>query len=218
MLSYAKQKKFAGGKSKDMLFKKWKSSSYNIRLTFKSPGARKSKLERDLHTQTSLRIQVEEELKLRKSEEKSRNEHCKPNASKRSQRRHRLKGFKQILHVLPLFGSDKDDEPVRISIETKDKRMIDISVTGKGTLSKVQYDMNISDKKALYLKDRYGISDKTYHELALSSAEFPKLHSVKHYAHQLNASYNIQELPEGIGVFQSLKERLTTKIIRLLTK
>ena len=48
--------------------------------------------------------------------------------------------------------------------------------------------------------------------MALSSAKFPKLWSVKHYAHQLNASYNIQELPGGIGVFQSLRERLTAKV------
>ena len=118
------------------------------------------------------------------------------------------------MQALPLFG--EGDEPVRISIETKGKKLINITVTGKGILNEVQYDLNLSDKKALYLKDRYGISDKTYHELALSSAKFPKLWSVKHYAHQLNASYNIQELPGGIGVFQSLRERLTAKVCKLM--
>ena len=208
MLSKAKPKRSAGGKSRDLLLTKWRTSSYKLRLTFRSPGALKSKLERDLQTQISLRLEAEKELQSHKNKRKNKNGvFLQPNASKRTQRRHRLKGFKQILQALPLFGSD-GDEPVRTSIETKGKKMINIMVTGKGTL-------NISDKKALYLKDRYGISDKTYHELALSSAKFPKLRSVKLYANQLNASYNIQELPGGIGVFQSLRERLTTRINKL---
>lgn len=214
MLSKAKSERSAGGKSRELLLRKWKTSSYKLRLTFKSPVAFKSKLERDLQTQISLRLEAEKELQSQKNKRENKNVFLQPNASKRTQRRHRLKGFKQILQALPLFGSD-GDEPIRISIETKGKKMINIMVTGKGTLSEVQYDLNISDKKALYLKDRYGISDKTYHELALSSAKFPKLRSVKLYANQLNACYNIQELPGGIGLFQSLRERLITRINKL---
>ena len=109
-----------------------------------------------------------------------------------------LKGFNQISQSLPFFGFDEADQPAKISIETKSSRMISLTLTGKCAVSEVQYKDNLGDEKALFLKDRYGISDKIYHELARSLPTLPKLCSVKHYANQLNAGYNIMCLPEGI--------------------
>ena len=220
MLSQAKPKLSAGGKTRDKLFRKWRASSYKLKIKFKSPGALKSKLESELTMQIACRAEAEKEL------EKFKQRTCNNRSirgtlgqravCKRTLRRHRLKGFKQVSQSLPFFGFDEADQPVKISIETKSSRVINLTLTGNFAVSEVQYDANLGHDKALFLKDKYGISDKTYHELARSLPTLPKLCSIKHHANQLNAAYNIMSLPGDIGVYQSLKERLTTRIIKLL--
>ena len=63
MLSQAKPKISGGGKTREKLFRKWKASSYKLKIQFKSPGALKSKLESELKVQIAGRVKAERILK-----------------------------------------------------------------------------------------------------------------------------------------------------------
>ena len=72
-------------------------------------------------------------------------------------------------------------------------------------------------KKTLYIKDRYNISDVSYHELAMINAELPRTSTVTKVTKELNTKYTLYPTPgKAAGVQQSFKERLGIRIHCLL--
>ena len=72
-------------------------------------------------------------------------------------------------------------------------------------------------EKTLYIKDRYSISDVSYHELAMINAELPRISTETKVSKELNTKYTLYPIPgKATGVQQSLKERLGIQIVHLL--
>ena len=57
---------------------------------------------------------------------------------------------------------------------------------------------------ALYVKDKFSLSDEAYHEMSMLSKSLPRSKRLKDLVRQLNTKYNIITAPNGGGVQQSL--------------
>ena len=66
------------------------------------------------------------------------------------------------------------------------------------------------------MKDRFGLSDTAYHELAMICEQLPRLSKLKKITKNLNFSWEIKPCPENSGVQQSLKSRLSIRVQHLL--
>ncbi len=93
------------------------------------------------------------------------------------------------------------------NMETNKKETFDIT---DGTFSEpVAKESTTMDDKinfALYIKDKFLLSDEAYHELSILTNDIPRLYELKI---ALNSSFSITSAPEGvIGVQQSLQSRL----------
>ena len=65
----------------------------------------------------------------------------------------------------------------------------------------------------LYVKEKYGISDKAYHELSMLVTSMPQSCMLKKRQHELNGLFVVSPTPYGtVGVQQSLRSRLCTRI------
>ena len=74
-----------------------------------------------------------------------------------------------------------------------------------------------SPHSLLYVKDKFSISDKAFHELSSIVPTLPKCGQVKKIAKKLNSEFEIKPTPNNIvGVQQSLRLRLTTCLSRLV--
>ena len=72
-------------------------------------------------------------------------------------------------------------------------------------------------ERTLYIKDRYNISNVSYHELAMINTDLPRISTIAKASRELNAKYAIHPTPGKVtGVQQSLKERLRIRISHLL--
>ena len=64
-----------------------------------------------------------------------------------------------------------------------------------------------------YVKEKYGISDKAYHELSMLASSMPRSCELKKRQLELNDQFVISPTPDGtIGVQQSLHSRLRARI------
>ena len=71
---------------------------------------------------------------------------------------------------------------------------------------------------ALYVKDKYSLSDTNFHELSMLS-DLPKSSQVKKLAHEMNHQFHIYNAPNGVvGIQQSLKARITQHLTYLIEK
>ena len=69
----------------------------------------------------------------------------------------------------------------------------------------------------LLIKDKHSISGRAYHEMASVYKTMPKHYKLKQRVKELNSLWNIIPTPNGIlGVQQSLEDRLTIRLSRLL--
>ena len=65
----------------------------------------------------------------------------------------------------------------------------------------------------LYVKDKFGISDQAYHELAMVNKDLPRMYALKMEAKELDSESQIWSTPgEAIGVQQSLRVRLKRRL------
>lgn len=65
----------------------------------------------------------------------------------------------------------------------------------------------------LYVKEKYGISDKAYHELSMLASSMPRSCELKKRQLELNNQFVVSPTPDGtIGVQQSLRSRLHARI------
>ena len=67
----------------------------------------------------------------------------------------------------------------------------------------------------MYVKDHFGLSDKSYHELARVCEQLPHLNQVKKLANHLNFEWELKPVQET-AAYNSLKSRLTTRVKQLL--
>ena len=68
----------------------------------------------------------------------------------------------------------------------------------------------------LLIKDSYNISGGAYHELAAICKSLPRHYKIKQRIRKLNELWNIRPIPHGIGVQQSLEQRLHIRLEHLL--
>ena len=69
----------------------------------------------------------------------------------------------------------------------------------------------------LLVKDQYNVSGWAYHEMASICKRMPRHYKIKKRIQELNRLWNIKPTPNGtLGVQQSLQDRLSCRILRLL--
>ncbi len=66
---------------------------------------------------------------------------------------------------------------------------------------------------ALYVKDKFNLSDTAYREITQLSSSLPSLYKIKELSNQINSSFEILSAPSGIsGVQQSFQQRLSYRL------
>ncbi len=117
--------------------------------------------------------------------------------------------------------SNEHFEPISVELANTSgkKEILDIK---KGTFCNAiesttteSSDDHDSVKFALFVKDKFCLSDEAYHEVALLSGSLPKLHTVKRLTKSLNAQSNISPTVGVIGVEQKVQERLELHLSEL---
>ena len=100
-----------------------------------------------------------------------------------------------------------------MELELENTETVDLS-TGKFTPQVTEKNHDIHS--TLYIKDKYSISDSSYHELSILS-DLPSSKKVQRLKYKLNSHYSIEQAPADItGVQQSLKERLIPCITNII--
>ena len=92
-------------------------------------------------------------------------------------------------------------------IDTGENVTLDLA---KGTFSYKSGKADTTDEKlysALYIKDKFTISNAAYHELSIVS-NLPNLSQIKKLTGVLNSQYGIKRCPNNIGVQQGIKVRI----------
>lgn len=108
-------------------------------------------------------------------------------------------------------------KPVSVEVENIENHSRETFDIQNGTFSTVDNE-NIepdSDKQrlALYVKDKFYLSDEAYHEMSLLSKDIPRLYKIKELTKGLNSTFDIVHSPDGVtGVQQSLKSRLVARL------
>ena len=100
------------------------------------------------------------------------------------------------------------------NIETGQHEMVDLA-SGKFTAKQVNM-MEDNASSILYVKDKFAISDTSYHELSMIS-DLPSSSKIKELKKQLNTNYDIKSAPRDIKeVQQSLKSRLLPRLTNIV--
>ncbi|XP_069113729.1 uncharacterized protein [Argopecten irradians] len=94
--------------------------------------------------------------------------------------------------VIKLFQADEDD------MENVDETKLD------------------SINALLYILDTFNVSREAYHELSSLFKSMPRAHNIAEYIKSLNQGFEIINTPDGLGVQQSLKQRLVDVVSQLL--
>ena len=132
----------------------------------------------------------------------------------------------QVQHVLSLCSTTstqpfKPESMVFLNEETGEKENFDIN---KGTFSTCKDNDTTAqpsdgDDKvlfALYVKERFDISDRSYLAISKISSNLPRIHELKQQAAELNSKYELKPTSGGIhGVQQSLRNRLMIRLQQL---
>ena len=99
-------------------------------------------------------------------------------------------------------------------IDTGENLTLDIA-KGTFTNSYKGLETSTTDEQlhsALYVKDKFTISNEAYHELSIIS-DLPNSSQVKKLTGVLNSQYDINKCPNGIiGVQQSIKLRIVQRL------
>ena len=122
-----------------------------------------------------------------------------------------------VTHALSFLEND-GVQPLSVTLTTGSSiEVLDLQ-TGTYTQPKDMCTNALTDSPqlALFVKDRFGLSDTAYHELAMICEQLPRLSKLKKMAKNLNSSWEIKPCPENSGVQQSLKSRLSIRVQHLL--
>lgn len=151
--------------------------------------------------------------KSRGSSSKSWSEYC---PSHRSVKKKQLvTGFKTALsaydmHFTPLSVDVEN-------VESGERARVDLT---KGTFNPCNNVTVTSIEKlphfALYVKDKFNLSDSAYLEISQLSSSLPRLFKIKQLTNELNSEFDIVPSPSGFpGVQQSFKSRLLYRLQQL---
>ena len=235
-----------GGQQRSHQLSKWKEGSEaNWTFTINETEVncqsflRKRKVEAQLHEESQKCKKLEKDIKvLNQTTEKQARIIAKlksgqsdrtRRASKswtqysRQQKYNRKKQLASDIQGALSFCQEDGFKPCAIEVENIETGMHDVIDYSTGTFcskENISPTMGKEDKvqSTLYVKDKYSISDSAFHELAMLS-DLPKSNQVKKLAHEMSHQFNIYNAPSGIvGVQQSLKARITTRLAHLIEK
>ena len=101
-----------------------------------------------------------------------------------------------------------------VTVDTGNKENFDL---GSEKFSKLESSqiVNIDERNcvALYVKDKFSLSDEAYHELSPFSGNISRLYKVKELTKKYNSSFEIKPALDGvIGVQQSFKSCLISRV------
>ena len=116
------------------------------------------------------------------------------------------------------FTETENFKPVSVKLLNKDtKELMDVDWNEATVSSMHKKDEKSLVKKTLYIKDRYNISDVSYHELAMINGELPRISTVTKVMKELNTKYTLYPTTgKAVAVQQFFKERLGVQIHCLL--
>ena len=104
--------------------------------------------------------------------------------------------------------------PISIQLNNKDTNETEVFNIETGKFSKEQqkgctHDETTKLASFLYVKDKFAIADKAYHELSQLTSDLPHMHDLKKLAKCYDDESVIIPTPnEIVGIQQSLQERL----------
>lgn len=127
------------------------------------------------------------------------------------QRRRRTEIAKSVCTALTTVEDDvfKPSRVELVNNETKEVLVVDEN--GKNTIQKPQAEceQGTTIETTLYIKEKYNISNKAYHELSMVNKDMPRSCTLMKFANELDAHSQIKLTPgQACGVQQSLTERL----------
>lgn len=234
----------SSGSQQKKLIEQWRGTFWTISFDGQSAKqfyTQKRQLEKQVETEKAKRLKLEAETTSLQKQVKcfgtvsrrqartitalrlGRNEKASRTSSKNwsdYSRAHQSVKRKQIVAEMKaaLSSSDQHFMPVSIeveNIESGEKESIDLL---KGNFNKSYKPQPIQDISpfALFVKDKFTISDSAYHELSQLSPDLPRLINLKGLSKELNSEFDIKPSPHGYtGVQQSLKSRLLCRLKHL---
>lgn len=129
--------------------------------------------------------------------------------------RQQIKKVKQDVKTALSFTETENFKPLSVGLVNKNTQEL-IHVDCNETPVHTKDDKSVIER-TLYIKDRYNISNVSYHELAMINTDLPRISTIAKASRELNAKYAIHPTPGKVtGVQQSLKERLRIRISHLL--
>ena len=199
-----------GGTGRKEQLNKWKKSTWPFTVnTFEYTRQMKRKLEQELNQQVAKRRKCEEEIKELKSivKEQSRQPIKPLSDCTRQQQHNRQKGMVGNIRRTLVQYEKEGLKPQLLEFEQVDTgKSITLDIT-KGTFCKVaslQHETPFtSQRSALYIKDKFTISNEAYHELTMVS-DLPSSHQIKKLTKTLNSKFNIRSCPNGVPVFNKV--------------
>ena len=205
---------------------------------------RKQQVERQLRLEVSKRHRAESENKLLRHEasklrkvvkqqtkkavrlQTGRSEGTRGNSSKtwnQYSRQHQIQKKKCLaanMKAALSFNGDENWVPVSVKLVNTETNCLEVLNVNGGGFTKVKPHNEISDNDrlhmALYIKDKFSLSDEAYREISSLTNDIPRFYTIKELSRELNAKFEVLPAPEGvIGVQQSLCSRLLVRLQNL---
>ena len=231
-----------GGKNRQEQLDKWKDG-HDATWNFTVSGievnrqllSKKRKLEEQLNEENAKRRKLEKEVsiltKTTKQQAKTisriktgRSETSRGSSSKlwteysRQQQHNKRKTLAKGIQGALSFCEDERFRPCTLlveNIDTGNREILDINC---GKYSKQDETVAKDVHSALYVKDKYCVSNTAFHELSMLS-NLPNSSEVKKLTQALNSKFEIRNTPNGVvGVQQSLRKHVTACLTHLVEK
>ena len=127
----------------------------------------------------------------------------------RQQQYHRKRKLAKNLENITSLCESSTYKPCNMEVQNIDTGVCEVINFRTGQFKHIDTKEDNSVHSTLYVKDRYAISDHSYHELSMLS-DLPSSSKIKKLKSELNSQYDIKKAPGNtIEVQQSLKARMT---------
>ena len=133
----------------------------------------------------------------------------------RQQRSAKKKALSANIKTAMSFCDNGCFQPVSMGFLNTDTGNHEVFDFDSGSFSLLTSSTISEDDKqyfALYVKDRFSLSDEAYHEMSMLSQSLPRSNRLKDLMRQLNTKYNITPAPNDGGVQQSLTSRVILRL------
>ena len=232
-------KKYAqlGGTRRKQQIEEWKASSWLFTIDCEEVRkhllSQKRHLEDELKREVSKRQKVQSEVsqlrKVTKDQKKAivtlgtggkKDRGASAKSWGEYSRMQRSRKRKDIIDGVKTVCDGERFTPVSIQLahESGEMELVDLE---KGTFSKLPDEHASKSVElahfALYVKDKFSLSDAAYREVSQLTPAIPRLCTLKSLASDFNANFDISPAPDGvIGVQQGLAARLLVYSLNLL--